>query len=418
MPSSPPAAPPRTPGPWAVALAGAVSLAVAMGIGRFAFTPLLPLMLHDGLLDLPGASWLASANYLGYLLGALLCTLQPWLWARIGHPPPPDPAAMARGGLVATALLAVAMALPWPAAWPVLRFAAGVASAVVFVYISGWCLVQLARRDRAALGGTMYTGPGLGIAGSGLVTGAVQSAGGGAAVGWGVFGVLAALLAATVWRTLQHGTLAAPPSAAAAPGAAGAAAPPAGRGEVALLAGGYGCAGFGYIITATFLPVIARAALPASPWLDLFWPIFGIGVIVGALATTRVSLAGDMRHRLAACHVVQAVGVAASLVSPTTAGFVVGSALLGLPFTAITYFAMQEVRRLRPASAASTMGLLTALYGIGQVLGPPVAALLIRWSGSADRGFTLALLAAAATLLLGAALYLQAARRHPKAIRR
>ena len=61
------AAGPRRAAPsrWAVALAGAAALAIAMGIGRFAFTPLLPMMLADGVIDLPGASWLASANYLG-----------------------------------------------------------------------------------------------------------------------------------------------------------------------------------------------------------------------------------------------------------------------------------------------------------------------------------------------------------------
>ena len=73
---------PASASPWPIALAGLVSLAVAMGLGRFAFTPLLPMMLNDGVLDLPAASWLASANYFGYLLGAMLCTLQPWLWAR------------------------------------------------------------------------------------------------------------------------------------------------------------------------------------------------------------------------------------------------------------------------------------------------------------------------------------------------
>ncbi len=62
---------------WRIALAGMVSLAVAMGIGRFAFTPLLPMMLSDGVIDLATSSWLASANYLGYLVGALLCTFQP-----------------------------------------------------------------------------------------------------------------------------------------------------------------------------------------------------------------------------------------------------------------------------------------------------------------------------------------------------
>lgn len=399
-------------GHWAIAAAGAIGLATAMGIGRFAFTPLMPMMLHDGVIDLAGASWLASANYLGYLVGAVLCTLQPWLWRRLGNPPPPDGAHMVRAGLVATTVLTLAMALPWPALWPALRFAAGVASAFVFVYISGWCLAQLARRGRAALGGMIYVGPGTGIVLSGLIAGAVVAGDGSARLGWLVFGALAAALTAGVRPVLLHGELPPPAQPASAPGqsAALAAAP---AGEVALLAAGYGCAGFGYIITATFLPVIARAALPASPWLDLFWPIFGAGVIVGAMATTRVSLAGDVRRLLALCHAVQAAGVAASLVSPTLAGFVLGSVLLGLPFTAITYFAMQEVRRLRPTSAASSMGLLTALYGIGQVLGPPLVAWLIAWSGSPSRGFALALTVAAATLLLGAGLYLLGSRRYP-----
>ena len=400
-------------GPWAIAATGAVALATAMGIGRFAFTPLLPMMLHDGVLDLAGASWLASANYLGYLLGAVLCTLQPWIWRRIGNPPPPDPAAMVRGGLIATTLLTLAMALPWPAAWPALRLAAGVASACVFVYISGWCLAQLARRGRAALGGMIYVGPGTGIVLSGLVAGAIVAANGNAALGWLVFGVLAGVLTLLVRPVLLRGTLPAPTTDAGSEPASGIA-ETAPRGEVALLIAGYGCAGFGYIITATFLPVIARQALPGSPWLDLFWPIFGLGVIVGAALTTRISLAFDMRHMLAGCHVAQALGVLASLLSPSLTGFVLGSVLLGVPFTAITYFAMQEVRRLRPQHAASTMGLATALYGIGQVAGPPLVAVLIGLSGSAATGFALSLAAAAGILLLGAALYLWSARRHPK----
>ena len=63
--------------PLIIAIAGMVSLAVAMGIGRFAFTPLLPMMLHDGVIQLPAASWLATANYLGYWVGAMACVLAP-----------------------------------------------------------------------------------------------------------------------------------------------------------------------------------------------------------------------------------------------------------------------------------------------------------------------------------------------------
>src|SRR6195952_3248272 len=109
----------------AIAIAGAVSLAVAMGIGRFAFTPLLPMMLHDGAIDLHAASWLASANYLGYLVGALLCTVAPWVWNRWPALPPIDGPWLVRGGLVVTGLLTCGMALPVTLFWPALRFLPG-----------------------------------------------------------------------------------------------------------------------------------------------------------------------------------------------------------------------------------------------------------------------------------------------------
>jgi fucose permease len=75
---------------------------------------------------------------------------------------------------------------------------------------------------------------------------------------------------------------------------------------------------------------------------------------------------------------------------------------------------MQEVRRLRLATAASTMGLLTAFYGLGQIVGPPLAAALLQRSGSTGSGFALSLEIAATTLLAGALLYLWMGRVFPK----
>lgn len=405
---------PEGAGRWAVALAGAVSLAVAMGIGRFAFTPLLPMMLHDGVIDLHAASWLASANYLGYLAGALLCTFQPWIWARAKRLPAINGPWLVRAGLVATGLLTLAMALPVAALWPLLRFAAGVASAVVFVYTSGWCLAQLARRDAAALGGVMYTGPGAGIVVSGLFASGMVQWQWRAATGWAIFGALAFGLTALVWRIFRSGAGPQPTaSARAAPAASGAGGVGHGRAEIACLTLAYGIAGFGYIVTATFLPVIAREALPGSPWLDMFWPIFGLGVVGGALLSTRLKTSGDLRLLLAGCYLVQAGAIGVSVWSPSLAGFTLGSLLLGIPFTAITFFAMQEVRRLRPTLAPSFMGLLTAMYGIGQIVGPPLVAQLLKRSASAGVGFTLSLEIAASALLLGAALYLWMVRAYP-----
>jgi hypothetical protein len=85
------------------------------------------------------------------------------------------------------------------------------------------------------------------------------------------------------------------------------------------------------------------------------------------------------------------------------AGFALGSLLLGLPFTAITLFAMQEARRLWPHNASALMALLTAAYGLGQIAGPPMVAWLLQHSASPAAGFATSLQTAAASLVLGAA---------------
>ena len=404
---------PAAPGAWPIALAGLVSLAVAMGIGRFAFTPILPMMLQGGLVDLPGASWLASANYLGYMLGAVLCTLQPWLWARCRWLPLLAYSSLVRAGLLATGVLTLAMAWQAPAAWPLLRFVAGVTSAVVFVFTSGWCLSHLSRLGVPLMGGLIYVGPGAGILVSGVFASGMVAWHWSAATAWLIFGGLAFMLTALVWPVVR-GDERLTPLAPRGASPADESQAPHGSAEMAVFTVAYGLAGFGYIITATFLPVIARAALPGSAWLDLFWPIFGIGIMAGAVRATRIPPGIDRRLLLAGCYLVQALGIGASLWSPSLAGFVIGSLLLGLPFTAITFFAMQEVRRLRPATAASFMGLLSATYGVGQILGPPLVALLLRHTASTGAGFTLSLEIAAAALLLGAAVYYWMARAYQR----
>jgi len=96
----------------------------------------------------------------------------------------------------------------------------------------------------------------------------------------------------------------------------------------------------------------------------------------------------------------------------------VGSVILGLPFTAITFFAMQEVRRIRPVRTASTIGLVTAIYGIGQIVGPPLAARLVGSSRDAAAGFALALEIAAGTLVVGALVFCAMSRAYPQRERR
>jgi MFS family permease len=409
------------------ALACMVTLAVALGVGRFAFTPLLPLMLHGGSLDIRQGGWLASWNYLGYFVGAVACAA-----FRV------DPARMVRAGLAVTVALTLGMGFThsfW--LWATIRFVGGAVSAWTFVFASQWGLRKLAALGANQWGGVIYTGPGLGIVGTGLL---VSAAGGfGATAGWIGFGLISAVLTVLVWGAFKANRLdqakvaATPRDASGHPGPhAGAsgqlradstrrvpAAPPvrpeepanstrpaAGvphrshihRADAFWLVVLYGVPGFGYIITATFLPVIARAALPGSSWPDLFWPMFGAALMVGALLGARLPLHWDNRTLLAGCYVLQAAGIALGIIWPTAGGFAIGSMLIGLPFTAITLFAMREARRLHGEQAAGLMGYATAAYGVGQIVGPLVAAPIAAHTGS----FSPALWLAVGALMLGA----------------
>src|SRR3954466_2935095 len=140
-----------------LALAGLAALALAQGIGRFAFTPLLPMMQDDAGLTLSQGGALAASNYLGYLLGAM--------WAT--RPAPAAP--VIRASVVVVALVTLAMGFTHGMAiWAVLRFVAGVASAWSLVYVSAWCIGHLSGK-KPILTGTVFAGVGSGVALAGLV---------------------------------------------------------------------------------------------------------------------------------------------------------------------------------------------------------------------------------------------------------
>ncbi|HVL10071.1 MAG TPA: YbfB/YjiJ family MFS transporter [Burkholderiaceae bacterium] len=374
--------------PWLIGATALLALAVAMGIGRFAFTPLLPMMLHDGVITLSEGGWLATANYFGYFAGAASSML-----IRV------RPGRMVRFGLVATVLLTLGMGVVHtPLAWAVLRGLAGVASAWVLVFASGWCLMSLSERGRPELAAIMFCGPGAGIVLTGLAASVMVQAGWQAASGWLCFAAIALLIVVLIWPQFRSSRA----PATATGSSAGVLSP-----RAWLLAWVYGLAGFGYIITATFLPVIARHALPGSPWPDLFWPMFGAGIVCGAALATRISTRHDPVVLLAIAYVLQAIAILAAIVSPSVPGFAFSSILLGMPFTVITLFAMREAHTLAGPSAPRLMGLMTATYGLGQIVGPPLATELVGRTGS----FTPSLLVATTALLAGAALFMRMRRR-------
>ena len=373
--------------PYRLALSGLIALAVAMGVGRFAFTPLLPLMQVDAGLTLTEGSWLAFANYLGYLFGALAT-----VWMRV------SPHVMVRTGLIGTGLLTLAVGLVNGfGLWWLLRFAGGVASAFVLVYASSMTLERLNQAGAPQLFGVVFGGVGTGIALTGLACLALVAAGFDSASIWIVFGIASLAASAACWPAFAAIPAPAGPRSDGPPGA--------GRYRWGLaewtLIVAYGLYGFGYIIPGTFMPVIARDLLGgafASGW---FWPMFGVAALAGTLLTGRVTNV-NQRAALVACYFVEALGVIIPVVLPDALGLALGSVLLGTAFVAITMLTLREARALSNAKGydvAPLMGALTVAFGFGQLVGPPVAGFLVSRMG----GFSLPLTIAAACLVLGGA---------------
>jgi len=403
--------------PADVVLLGVVALIVAMGIGRFAFTPILPLMLRDGtLIATDGAQW-AAANYLGYLLGALTArhfSLNPTFGLKI-----------ALIGIVLTTLgvggldgIAFRVGSDFSGVTPqwggaTLRVLSGVFSAWVLVCASSWCLAELARRQAPQAGAWIYTGVGLGIVISGTLTwlGGRQPA----HWLWLELGVLCALGSGLVIARLPSTRAITPQNPvipnrqmtdpgrfSEAPGGDSRQVNPidtSGYWDFILC---YGIFAFGYIVPATFLPAMARQLVDDPLVFGLTWPIFGLAATVSVAAAARWLSAWPRRTVWAVAQGVLALGAALPLFTQALWGLALAALLVGGTFMVITMAALQLIRERAAANPTPFLARMTIAFATGQILGPLVVRLIgeTRLAGFDSIGLTTAI--ATATLGLSA----------------
>lgn len=350
------------------AIAGFLALALAMGVGRFAYTPMLPPMLDGSSLTLSGAGFVASANFAGYLAGALLATRSTIARRRVFW---------LRAGIAATVLTTAAMAIDAGAwTWAVVRFIAGIASAFVLVFASAVVFASAAREGRPMLGALLYAGVGLGIVTSTLLIDTGRDAGWSFSLLWTTLAGLALLFAIAPWRELV-----APPRPAPA-AARQTARASAERRELDRLVWSYGCLGFGYVITATFIVVIARG-LPDARTVELWtWMIVGIAGAPSNWFWTRVAQRVGVYRAIVAAFVLEAIGVALVAIGRHAIALYVGAALLGGTFMAITALGLAQARSLAPDRPDETIARMTVAFSIGQIIGPAIAGWMAERSGS------------------------------------
>jgi predicted MFS family arabinose efflux permease len=369
-----------------IAFGGLFAMAAALGIGRFVYTPILPAMADALGWSKADAGLVASANFLGYLLGAVIA----------GRP---VFAADARRWLLIALTVSVAttagMGLsPDMSAIIALRLSGGAASAFVIVCASTLVLDGLAANSRGDLAAIHFAGVGAGI----VVSAAAVAAAVAAALSWqslwtasGALAALAAAVAAVLVRPAPGR-----PAAADRSGAPAADGTPAPAGLIAA----YGLFGFGYVITATFLVAIVRQSpgiAPLEPWI---WMVFGAAAIPSVPLWQGLGDRIGLTRAFAAACIVEAAGVAASVDWVTVAGVCVAAVLLGGTFMGLTALGLMSGRALAGRRPQRVISLMTVSFSAGQMIGPSLAGILAERTGS----LRAATLLAAAALVMAAAL--------------
>lgn len=366
--------------PRRLALGGTVALALGLGFGRFAFTPLLPMMQDDAGVTILGGGWLAAANYVGYLVGALVGVR----W-RLESP------SAIRFGLLAVAITTLAMGLTGSyLAWLVLRALAGTASAWILVATTAWTLSHLASAGHPALGGAVFAGIGAGIMAAGLFVLVAMAVGLPSSGAWILLGLFVLAMTAASWNTLLRDAGASgnriPRKSAPTPLA----------GTARILVPCYGALGFGYIIPATFLPAEARRVIPDPLAFGWSWPIFGLAAALSTIAVGPLARRWTDRDIWIGSYLVMAVGVGLPALLGGLGPLLVSAVAVGGTVVVATLVALREARALAGPQLIAGM---TAAFATGQIIGPLVAGYLVELQGS----FAPALLAAAALLLTSAA---------------
>ncbi|MFE6938789.1 YbfB/YjiJ family MFS transporter [Streptomyces chartreusis] len=342
-----------------------------MGVGRFVYTPILPLMQARAGLSAGASAHLATANYVGYLAGAL---------AGIALPALVRSRTVLRGSLLLlTATLAAMPAIRGTSMWAVLRLLAGAASALVFV-VAVSALLHHLREHPPHLPGWAFGGVGAGIALSGALVLVLRSVADWRTAWW-ASAALSAVLAVAAWNLRPETPSTPRPTAGIAPVRTH-------RWFGALFVS-YTLEGVGYIVAGTFL--VAAIGQGSPGWVGSgAWVIVGLAAVPSSALWARLGRRRSLPDLLLAALVVQAVGIALPALVGGVAAALVSAVLFGATFLGVSTLALAAGAGLRfPRSVA----LLTAGYSVGQILGPLLVAPLLH------DGYRPALLLAALVVL-------------------
>ena len=370
--------------PYTLVIGGVFALFIAMSIGRFAYTPILPFMQQEAGFSTRFAGFLASSNYAGYLVGAIIASIVPLKRNRD---------IFLRISIVISILLTLLMGLTYShSSWMVWRFLSGITSAFVFVLASSLILDQLAKQRKLGWVGFMYGGVGLGIFISGLLVPLLienfhyEGT-------WIGLACLAGFLSIIVFLTVKEDE-----SLQIVTPAPLHVKPTKNPKWLPWLLASYGLEGLGYIVTGTFIVAIAEQTTAFSGNATSVWVLVGLTAIPSCVIWAYFGNKFGYMLSLMILLVIQAIGIALPALSSSSASFYVSAILFGATFMGVTTLVTAFARNKNPLGSARIIAVLTTIYALGQMIGPSIAGVLTAETES----YTWALSGAAILVFIGA----------------
>jgi len=386
--------------PWWPVLAGFSALLVGIGLSRFAYTPIVPVLIAEGWFSQSAAAYLGAANLAGYLLGAVTAG---YIARAAGH----------GRTLVATLLLAVAamaasafpVSFAWYFGW---RLLSGVTGGVVMVLAVSLALAEVPARRRGLAGGLIFTGVGAGILVAAAVVPLLLDQG--AKTTWLTLSLVSlpfVLVAGLGFRGPGRGRSPAHPGAAMAH--AGLRRETAGRWPIRLLVLVYGLTAVGLVPHMVFFADhAARSVGLGIATASLLWGVFGLGALAGPVLAGRLADRCGFRRALHLAIAAEAAGVAAAAWLPEVWALALSAAVVGALVPGAVPLVVGRLHGLTADDASlrqRSWSQATAAFAVGQAGGSYLFSWIFTVTGSHHLLFAIAagVLAAALIIDLGVA---------------
>ena len=346
-------------------LTGIAALTIAVGIGRFSYTPILPYMISELNLTTTEAGLIASSNYLGYLLGSLIPIFPQF---------PKNIRSIFIYSIFISIISLFAMGLTNTfEVFILIRFIHGIFSAFVLILGTSLIVSHVQKKGKIFLGTAHFSGVGLGMALSAIVVSYLGFLNFKWDELWFSIGILAIILSFQIIKFT-----------------------PIQKAEVkynlkskhktslgfSLITISYGLYGFGYVAFGTFISTMSRLTPGLEKTEPYVWFVVGVTGIPSVFFWNWFGskIGNDIGLFLA--NLILGLGVLFSVLINNEFGIFISCILFGLSFVPITSMCLLEGQKRFSGSFIVSTAILTFSLSIGQMIGPYLSGLLTDYYNS------------------------------------